>query len=118
MAKITRAKKGPQGQTVYFKNFNTAMGCALMVLDTYNGNYKVVKVKVPSDSTVHQVSANTPGKTSGVDLPMNNDDYRVFNLLFDFDCSATRGAIQVVDAYFRVSPALYNKLQEYNLIVK
>lgn len=114
MAKV----QGPQGQTVYFKNFNTAMGCALMVLDTYNGNYKIVKVKVPSDCTVHQVSADTTAKTNGVDLPINNDDFRILDLIADFKQANTRGAIQVVDAYFRVSPALYNKLQEYNLIVK
>lgn len=118
MAKITKGKKGPQGQVCYFKNFNVAVANSYEVLDKYNGNYKVVKVKVPSDCTLHQVNANTPGKTSGVDLPLNNDDFRVMDLIADFKQANTRGAIQVVDAYFRVSPALYSKLQEYNLIVK
>ena len=109
--------KGPQNQTVHFKNFNTAMGCALMVLDTYNGNYKVVKVKVPSDCTVHKVHGNTANKTNGVDLPINNDDFRVLALLTDFKQAEARGAVQLVEANFKVSTALYNKLVEANLIV-
>ena len=113
MAKV----KGPQGQTVYFKNFNVAVANSYEVLDKYNGNFKVVKVKVPSDCTVHKVHGNTANKTNGVDLPMNNDDFRVLALLTDFKQAEARGAVQLVEINIKASTALYNKLVEANLIV-
>lgn len=115
MAKIT---KGPQGQTVYFKNFNVAVGCTYEVLDKYNGNFKVVKVEVPSDCIEHKVHGNTTNKTNGVDLSMNNDDFRVLALLTDFKQAEARGAVQLVQINIKVSTALYTKLQEHNLIVQ
>ena len=107
--------KGPQGQTVNFKNFNTALGVTYDVLEKYNANFKVVKVKVPDDCTAWKVHGNTANKTTGVDIPLTNDDCRVLELLKEFRAATE---VQLATINIKVGTALYQKLVEANLIVE